>query len=49
MRRPITANATCGIGSNVQKEMYCKLVAGFDRQELASSSKDIIDGQVHKP
>jgi hypothetical protein len=30
----------------VQKEMYCKLGAGFDRQDLASSSKDIVDGQV---
>ncbi len=44
--RPVTANATCGVGSSVQKEMYCKLGAGFDRQDLASSSKDIVDGQV---
>ena len=48
MRRPVTANATCGVGSSVQKETYCKLVAGFDRQDLASSSKDIIDGQVRE-
>ncbi len=47
--RPVTANATCGVGSSVQKEMYCKLGAGFDRQDLASSSKDIVDGQVTDP
>jgi len=46
--RPVTANATCGVGSSVQKEMYCKLGAGFDRQDLASTNKDIVDGQVRE-
>ena len=46
--RKVSANATCGEGTN-QREMYCKLV-GYDRIDAYGSigGTDIIDGQVHK-